>query len=157
MTNKHGSNSCAITSYFIDDQKKRCQYLTYDQYRYYMKEHDHAFYLLVGIRHTRFYDLVDGGFHLLLISDRLDLFDNIRYHCSYIILKICNKYIMLLVWLLVLFIAFVLALFFIPRKEPHVPTPEEIHKVIKIKHAMEIVEEKDTKRFYEDIRSLYPL
>ena len=64
---------------------------------------------------------------------------------------------MLLVWFLVLFIAFVLALFFIPRKEIHVPTPQEIHKAIKIKHAMEIVEEKDTKRYYEDIRSLYPL
>ena len=64
---------------------------------------------------------------------------------------------MLLVWFLVLFIAFVLALFFIPRKEPYVPSPEELHKAIKIKHAMEIVEEKDTKRYYEDIRSLYPL
>jgi hypothetical protein len=64
---------------------------------------------------------------------------------------------MLLVWFLVLFIGFVLTLFFIPRKEPYVPTPEELHKAIKIKHAMEIVEEKDTKRFYEDIRGLYPL
>ena len=64
---------------------------------------------------------------------------------------------MLLIWFLVLFIAFVLALFFIPRKEPYVPTPQEIHRAIKIRHAMEIVEEKDTKRFYEDIRSLYPL
>lgn len=59
--------------------------------------------------------------------------------------------------MLVLFIGFVLTLFFIPRKEPYVPTPKEIHKAIKIKHAMEIVDEKDTKRFYEDIRSLYPL
>jgi hypothetical protein len=64
---------------------------------------------------------------------------------------------MLLVWFLVLFIGFVLVLFFIPRKEPYVPTPQEIHRAIKIRHAMEIVEEKDTKRFYEDIRSLYPL
>lgn len=64
---------------------------------------------------------------------------------------------MLLVWFLVSFIALALTLFFIPRKEEYVPTPEEIHKAIKIKHAMEIVEEKDTKRFYEDIRSLYPL
>ena len=64
---------------------------------------------------------------------------------------------MLLVWFLVLFIGFVLTLFFIPRKEPYVPTPEELHRAIKIKHAMEIVEEKDTKRFYEDIRSLYSL
>jgi hypothetical protein len=64
---------------------------------------------------------------------------------------------MLLVWFLVLFIGFVLALFFIPRKEPYDPTPQEIHRAIKIRHAMEIVEEKDTKRFYEDIRSLYPL
>jgi cytochrome b subunit of formate dehydrogenase len=63
---------------------------------------------------------------------------------------------MLLVWFLVLFIGFVLTLFFIPRKE-YVPTPQEIHRAIKIRHAMEIVEEKDTKRFYEDIRSLYPL
>ena len=61
------------------------------------------------------------------------------------------------VWFLVLFIALMLTLFFIPRKEPYVPTPQEIHRAIKIKHAMEIVEEKDTKRFYEDIRSLYPL
>jgi hypothetical protein len=64
---------------------------------------------------------------------------------------------MLLVWFLVLFIALALTLFFIPRKEPYVPTPQEIHRAIKIRHAMEIVEEKDTKRFYEDIRSLYPL
>ena len=64
---------------------------------------------------------------------------------------------MLLVWFLVLFIALTLTLFFIPRKEPYVPTPQEIHRALKIKHAMEIVEEKDTKRFYEDIRSLYPL
>jgi hypothetical protein len=64
---------------------------------------------------------------------------------------------MLLVWFLVLFIAMALTLFFIPRKEPYVPTPQEIHRAIKIRHAMEIVEEKDTKRFYEDIRSLYPL
>jgi hypothetical protein len=64
---------------------------------------------------------------------------------------------MLLVWFLVLFIGFVLTLFFIPRKEPYVPTPQEIHRAIKIRHAMEIVEEKDTKRFYDDIRSLYPL
>jgi hypothetical protein len=64
---------------------------------------------------------------------------------------------MLLVWFLVLFIALALALFFIPRKEPYVPTPQEIHRAIKIKHAMEIVEEKDTKRFYEDIRRLYPI
>lgn len=64
---------------------------------------------------------------------------------------------MLLVWILVLFIAFVFALFLIPRKEPYVPTPQEIHRAIKIKHAMEIVEEKDAKRFYEDIRKLYPL
>ena len=64
---------------------------------------------------------------------------------------------MLLVWILVLFIALMLTLFFIPRKEPYAPTPQEIHRAIKIKHAMEIVEEKDTKRFYEDIRSLYPL
>lgn len=64
---------------------------------------------------------------------------------------------MLLVWFLALFIALALALFFIPRKEPYVPTPKEIHRAIKIKHAMEIVEEKDTKRFYEDIRRLYPV
>lgn len=64
---------------------------------------------------------------------------------------------MLLVWFLVLFIALSLTLFFIPRKEPYAPTPQEIHKAIKIRHAMEIVEEKDTKRFYEDIRNLYPL
>ena len=64
---------------------------------------------------------------------------------------------MLLVWFLVLFIALTLTLFFIPRKEPYVPTPQEIHRAIKIKHAMEIVEEKDTKRFDDDIRSLYPL
>ena len=44
---------------------------------------------------------------------------------------------MLLVWFLALFIALALALFFIPRKEPYVPTPKEIHRAIKIKHAME--------------------
>jgi len=37
------------------------------------------------------------------------------------------------------------------------PTPEEIHKAYQLKRAMNIVEEKDTKRFYEDIRNLYPL
>jgi hypothetical protein len=63
----------------------------------------------------------------------------------------------MLVWILAIFIGFVLTLFFIPRKQPYVPSPQEIHRSIKIKHAMEIVEEKDTKRFYEDIRSLYPL
>lgn len=60
-------------------------------------------------------------------------------------------------WLLASFILLCLALFFLPRKNDISPTPEEIHKSYQLKRAMNLVEEKDMRRFYEDIRGLYPL
>jgi hypothetical protein len=63
----------------------------------------------------------------------------------------------MIVWLLTSFILLCLALFFLPRKKNILPTPEEMHRAYQLERAMSIVDEKDTKRFYEDIRGLYDL
>jgi hypothetical protein len=84
---------CCIASYFVDDQKQRCQYLTHDEYGDNLKEHDHTFDLLICVRHARLYNFVDGRFYVVLISNCLYLFDNVGYHYIYIILKISNNYI----------------------------------------------------------------
>ena len=63
----------------------------------------------------------------------------------------------MIIWLLltaaVLFAAFTA----VPRKKDIPPTPEEIEQQKIIQHQLFLKEEKCTKRFYEDIRSLYPL
>lgn len=64
---------------------------------------------------------------------------------------------MILIWVVLtaalVFAAFVL----VPRKKDiHIP-PAEIERRKVIKHELFLKEEKDTKRFYEDIRRLYPL
>lgn len=63
----------------------------------------------------------------------------------------------MLAWFLASFILLCLALFFLPRKKNIPPTPEEIHRAYQLERAMNLVEEKDMRRFYEDIRNLYPL
>jgi hypothetical protein len=60
-------------------------------------------------------------------------------------------------WFIAVIAAFALALVFIPRKKPYEPTPEEVVEMKKLKYELFLKEEKDTKRFYEDIRGLYPL
>lgn len=56
-------------------------------------------------------------------------------------------------------IALALALFFIPRRDDIVIplNPLQIRRRHLMKRALELVEEKDTKKYFEDIRGLYPL
>jgi hypothetical protein len=64
---------------------------------------------------------------------------------------------MILIWVVLtaalVFAAFVL----VPRKKDIPIPPAEIERRKIIKHELFLKEEKDTKRFYEDIRRLYPL
>lgn len=64
---------------------------------------------------------------------------------------------MILIWI-VLTAALIFAAFtLVPRKKDIPIPPEEIERRKIIQHQLFLKEEKDTKRFYEDIRSLYPL
>jgi hypothetical protein len=63
----------------------------------------------------------------------------------------------MIVWVIItialLFAAFVLT----PRKKPYVPTQAEVAIARQHEYDLFLKEEKDTKRFFEDIRGLYPL
>ena len=64
---------------------------------------------------------------------------------------------MMIIWL-VLAAALIFAAFtVVPRKKDIPVPPEEIEQQKIIQHQLFLKEEKCMKRFYEDIRSLYPL
>lgn len=61
------------------------------------------------------------------------------------------------VWFVVAIALIVAAFVLAPRKQPYVPTAEEIAMERRHAYQLFLKDEKDTKRFYEDIRNLYPL
>ena len=63
----------------------------------------------------------------------------------------------MLVWCIVSMFLLAAAIMLAPRKGPYVPTPEEALEIKKKEYKLYLKGEKDTKRFYEDIRGLYPL
>jgi hypothetical protein len=63
----------------------------------------------------------------------------------------------MIVWFVIALILLLAAFVLAPRKQPYVPTEEEVAIEKHQKHLLFIKDEKDTRRFYEDIRALYPL
>lgn len=65
---------------------------------------------------------------------------------------------MLLLWFLLACVLLVMAYMSVPRKrQVQEPTPEERLLEKQRRYELFLKEEKDTKRYWEDIRSLYPL
>jgi hypothetical protein len=64
---------------------------------------------------------------------------------------------MMLLWILLTFALIVAALFLAPRKKDIPIPPEELERRKIIQHQLFLKEEKDTRRYFEDIRSLYPV
>jgi hypothetical protein len=64
---------------------------------------------------------------------------------------------MMIIWIVLAAALLFAAFTVVPRKKDIPPTPEEIEKQKIIQHQLFLKEEKCTKRFYEDIRKLYPL
>ena len=63
----------------------------------------------------------------------------------------------MIVWCIFAFILLAMAFIFAPRKQSSIPTAQEIALQKHHKYQLFLKDEKDTKRFYEDIRALYPL
>jgi hypothetical protein len=65
---------------------------------------------------------------------------------------------MMIIWFLAAIALLVAGYYSMPRKrDVHEPTPEELLLEKQRRYELFLKEEKDTKRFFEDIRSLYPL
>jgi len=64
---------------------------------------------------------------------------------------------MMILWLVVAVAMVVAALTVVPRKKDIPVSQEEIQQEKQIRHELFLKEEKDTRRFYEDIRRLYPV
>jgi len=64
---------------------------------------------------------------------------------------------MMILWLVVAVAMVVAALIVVPRKKDIPVSQEEIQQEKQIRHELFLKEEKDTRRFYEDIRRLYPV
>ena len=64
---------------------------------------------------------------------------------------------MIIIWIVLTAALIVAALVLVPRKKDIPVPPEEIEQQKIIQHQLFLKEEKCMKRFYEDIRSLYPL
>lgn len=66
---------------------------------------------------------------------------------------------MLLVWLAAAIVLLVAAYHMLPRRERNVQTlsPEDEAMIRRKQFELLLKEEKDTKRYWNDIRSLYPL
>lgn len=60
-------------------------------------------------------------------------------------------------WLLCILFVFILVVAFIPRKKEEPMTHEDLSEHKRNMYQLFLKEEKDTKRFFNDIRSLYPL
>jgi hypothetical protein len=64
---------------------------------------------------------------------------------------------MMLIWVLLTAALVIAALVVAPRKKDIPLTQEEIEEQKMIQHQLFLKEEKSTRRFFEDIRSLYPV
>jgi transcription initiation factor TFIIIB Brf1 subunit/transcription initiation factor TFIIB len=64
---------------------------------------------------------------------------------------------MMILWLVVAVAMVAAALIVVPRKKDIPVSQEEIQQEKQIRHELFLKEEKDTRRFYEDIRRLYPV
>jgi hypothetical protein len=63
----------------------------------------------------------------------------------------------MIIWIIIALVLLAAAFIGVPRKQPYVPTEEEVAVEKQHLYQLFLTEEKDTKRFYEDIRALYPL
>ena len=63
----------------------------------------------------------------------------------------------MLLWIVLTAALIIAALTLAPRKKDIPVPPEEIERQKQVRHELFLKEEKSTRRFFEDIRSLYPV
>jgi hypothetical protein len=64
---------------------------------------------------------------------------------------------MFILWLVLALALIATAFVLAPRKQPYVPTQAEVAIARQHEYHAFLKDEKDTRRFYEDLRGLYPL
>jgi hypothetical protein len=134
---------------FVDDQDQCREDLEHNEDGDYLKEEDKRRYFVAHEFDARVQEIVNRRFHFLLVAELFYIFKNVRYHCTLIIFYYC-----MIVPILIAVLLLAVAVYCIPRKTVD-PLADE--KARQLKYDLWVAEEKNPIRFYEDIRSLYPI